>query len=82
MSSGWGVPMISYGCTRSTLSLKDMYSTFARSKVSHSSIGPIVGAIMQLFQWERIIIVSETNSEWDSTVGQIEVIVVSDLINK
>ena len=33
LSSGWGIPMISYGCTQTSLSKKTLYPTFARTQV-------------------------------------------------
>ena len=73
LASRWGIPMISYGCVSQQLSDKVKYSTFARTHASYADIGPIIGALMTRYNWERICIITSWKLLWTKTAAQIKV---------
>ena len=60
LGAAWNVPIVSFGCTMSTLSNKIMYPTFARVGGSGTMLIPIMRNAFNYFNWTRIAIISDT----------------------
>ena len=69
----WGIPLVSFGCGSSILSIKSHYSTFARTIAPFSTVSPFISAIMNYYQWPRIAIVTSSDHVWQVTANEIEV---------
>ena len=69
----WGLPMISYGCGSSVLSVKTKYSTFARTVAPFDTVAPFVVSLMRYFGWTRIGLITSYDHVWQMTANEIEV---------
>ena len=73
LAAEWGVPMISYSCASSVMSNKRMYPTFARTVAPYTDVAPFVAAIMSLYDWTRIGIITSSEHVWQITANAISV---------
>ncbi|CAD5124055.1 DgyrCDS12359 [Dimorphilus gyrociliatus] len=73
LASHWNLPLISYGCSSSSLSNKNSYPTVCRTVGPFSKLSPMLVAVAQYFNWRRIAIISSTENVWQLTSFQIKV---------
>ncbi|XP_070568265.1 atrial natriuretic peptide receptor 1-like isoform X2 [Ptychodera flava] len=67
LASSWRIPMISWGCASPILSDDKEYSTFVRTTGPYWKTGPMIIAVMEHFNWQRVAILSSTEHVWQLT---------------
>lgn len=81
LASYWNVPMVSWGCTSSTLTDTERYPTFARTVGSLTQVAPLVAAVIKHWQWRNACILTSTNAMWQHTAKAIQFTLVENGIN-
>ncbi|XP_077864432.1 atrial natriuretic peptide receptor 1-like [Saccoglossus kowalevskii] len=71
LASSWNIPMVSWGCTSSSLSRKFEYDTFSRTVGPYTKTGPMFVGIMKYYNWARVAILSSTSHMWQLTSHDI-----------
>ncbi|KAJ7376461.1 hypothetical protein OS493_034449 [Desmophyllum pertusum] len=72
LAAHWDNPMISYGCGESTLSDKLQYPTFVRTVGTYAQTGKFFLKIMEKYQWNRVAILSSTESIWSQVASFVK----------
>ena len=67
LAGGQQVAQISYSCTGSSLSDKQLHPLFSRTVASDTSKGPALIAFMKHSRWSKIVILSSTDPIWLET---------------
>ena len=58
LAAAWGIPVVSWGCSSSTLSNKNIYPTFTRTKGTWMSLGPVFSALADTMGWNTVAILT------------------------
>ena len=62
IAAHWSTPIISWGCIASVLSDKRLYPYFVRTAGTYSSIGNLLRALLEQYNWDRMGILTSTQS--------------------
>ena len=54
LSAAWGIPVVSYACSASSLSDKSIYPYFTRVVEEGTAYGTVLSVISTVFKWDRI----------------------------
>eukprot|EP00013_Stygamoeba_regulata_P003878 CAMPEP_0177633018 /NCGR_PEP_ID=MMETSP0447-20121125/2611_1 /TAXON_ID=0 /ORGANISM="Stygamoeba regulata, Strain BSH-02190019" /LENGTH=700 /DNA_ID=CAMNT_0019134645 /DNA_START=138 /DNA_END=2237 /DNA_ORIENTATION=- len=65
----YNLPQISWGCASSTLSNKEVFTTFTRMVTPYNKLGPVFNKIFLEYGWAHCAILHSTESIW-SAAGQ------------
>lgn len=72
LAAHWRNPMISFGCGESTLSDKAEYPTFVRTVGTYAQTGKFFLKIMEKYEWNRVAILSSTESIWSQVASFVK----------
>lgn len=67
IAAHWNIPMISWGCIASVLSDKTLYPYFVRTAGTHSGIGNLLRALLKQYSWDRMGILTSTQTVFSET---------------
>ena len=67
---------VSTGCI-SALSNKEHYSTFVRTIPVFTSVAPFFKTLLELYDWQRVAIVSSIDHVWQVTANAVTVSILS-----
>ena len=71
LAASWGIPFVSWGCSSSSLSDKKIYPTFSRVESTWFSLAPIFSALVKVFNWKHVAIVTTSEDVFKSTADVI-----------
>lgn len=72
LAAHWNNPMISFACIESTLSDKLQYPTFVRTVGTYHQSGIFFLEIMKKYNWQRVAILSSTESLWSQVASLVK----------
>ena len=78
IAAHWNIPMISFGCTASVLSDKTLYPYFVRTVGTYTGLGDLMRAILTHFNWDRIGIMSSTETVFSEIANTAKVTLEKD----
>ncbi|XP_033122599.1 atrial natriuretic peptide receptor 3-like [Anneissia japonica] len=71
LSAAWNLPMISWGCTSTSLSNKLEYPTFVRTVGPYYKAAPMIVEIFHRFDWSRAAILCSSEHVWQLTSSEV-----------
>ncbi|XP_041364284.1 guanylate cyclase 32E-like [Gigantopelta aegis] len=71
IAASFNVPMISYFCSETEVSDKNLYPTFARTKPTDSQISKNVVSILKMFNWTKVTFVYSSSEVYQHTAVAI-----------
>ncbi|KAL9930480.1 guanylyl cyclase at 32E [Glossina fuscipes fuscipes] len=70
LSSAWNIPMISFKCSDSLVSNKEIFHTFARTLAPASKVSKSVISLLSAFHWQKFAIVVSSKPIWGAEVAR------------
>lgn len=67
IAAHWSIPIISWGCVASVLSDKTLYPYFVRTAGTYSGIGNLLRALLKQYSWDRMGILTSTQTVFSET---------------
>ena len=78
IAAHWNIPMVSWGCTATVLSDKTLYPYFVRTTGTFAGLGGLLRAILAKFKWDRIAIMSSTETAFSAAANDAKVTIEKD----
>ena len=72
LAAKWNVPMVSWGCTSSKLSSKEIYSTFARTTAPNADSAPFFLELFSQYNFSRTTIYHSSEHVWTLTAAALK----------
>ncbi|XP_037958924.1 guanylate cyclase 32E [Teleopsis dalmanni] len=70
LASAWNIPMISFKCSDSIVSNKDIFHTFARTLAPASKVSKSVISLLNAFHWKIFSIIVSSRPIWSTEVAR------------
>ncbi len=58
LAASWAIPVVSWQCASSSLSNKEIYPTFSRVETTWMMLPPIINALTDMFNWNKMAVIS------------------------
>ncbi|XP_071950714.1 atrial natriuretic peptide receptor 3-like [Antedon mediterranea] len=71
LTAAWDLPMISWGCTSSSMSNKLNYPTFVRTVGPYFRCAPMIVELFHRFEWSRAAIITSSEHSWQLTSSEV-----------
>ncbi|XP_006811765.2 guanylate cyclase 32E [Saccoglossus kowalevskii] len=71
IAAAWDMPMISYACSASAVSDKELYPTFSRTYPTDALYASSILSVLQEFNWDSVTIVNGLDAPWTSTANRL-----------